>query len=337
MVYTRGKMLFYTSDLPFPITQTPEIFSQFRKEVEKIVPIRDIFPSIEEKIYTVHDLDFGKIPTLKDLSYEEGNITNTKFIGGETLALAQVNDYIWNNQHIKDYKNTRNNMLGWEYSSKFSPWLSLGCLSPKLVYHEVRKFEEKVMANESTYWLIFELLWRDFFRLMGKKHGNKIFQQRGLNGKAVSTNYDYTLFNAWKSGKTGIPIIDANMKELNSTGFMSNRGRQLVASFLVKDLKLNWLMGAEYFESMLIDYDPCSNYCNWLYIAGLGNDPREDRYFNIFKQSKQYDEDGSYIKHWLPNLSSLSENEIHLPSEFAPMKANKTYMQPIVNVSKWLI
>ena len=110
---------------------------------------------------------------------------------------------------------------------------------------------------------------------------------------------------AWVLGETGIPFIDANMKELRDTGFMSNRGRQNVASFLVKDLKVNWQMGAEYFESALIDYDPCSNYGNWNYVAGVGNDPRENRYFNILSQAKRYDPDGAFVRHWLPELAAL--------------------------------
>lgn len=105
------------------------------------------------------------------------------------------------------------------------------------------------------------------------------------------------------------------MRQLNQTGFMSNRGRQNVASFLVKDLKISWLMGAEYFESLLIDYDPCSNYGNWNYIAGVGNDPREDRYFNILTQSKRYDPQGDFIKYWLPELEKVPSQYIHFPED----------------------
>jgi deoxyribodipyrimidine photo-lyase len=109
----------------------------------------------------------------------------------------------------------------------------------------------------------------------------------------------------------GQSIIDANMRELMQTGYMSNRGRQNVASFLVKDLKVNWLMGAEYFESFLIDYDVCSNYGNWAYVAGVGQDPRENRHFNIFSQSEKYDHNASYMKHWLPELVHLDAKMIH--------------------------
>ena len=83
---------------------------------------------------------------------------------------------------------------------------------------------------------------------------------------------------------------------------MSNRGRQNVASYLVKDLRVNWQMGAEYFESVLVDYDVCSNWGNWNYVAGVGSDPREDRYFNMETQAKRYDPNGAYVRHWLPEV-----------------------------------
>jgi deoxyribodipyrimidine photo-lyase len=190
---------------------------------------------------------------------------------------------------------------------KFSPWLAQGCLSPKMIYAEVKRYELERVKNKSTYWIIFELLWRDFFRLMGKKYGNKIFLRGGTKGEADNRlRNDEHLLKLWVEGRTGVPFIDANMREIEKTGFMSNRGRQNVASFLVKDLKVNWQMGAEYFESMLIDYDPTSNWGNWNYVAGVGNDPRENRYFNILTQATRYDPKGEYVKTWLPELSDLA-------------------------------
>jgi deoxyribodipyrimidine photo-lyase len=105
-------------------------------------------------------------------------------------------------------------------------------------------------------------------------------------------------FLKWKNGKTGVPFVDANMRELLHTGFMSNRGRQNVASFLINDLKLSWQLGAKHFEEYLIDYDVASNYGNWSYLAGKGNDPRTNRYFNIERQRQTYDPQNSYINLW---------------------------------------
>ena len=223
-------------------------------------------------------------------------------------------------------------------------YLSTGSLSPKKIYQELKKYENERGENKSTYWLFFELLWRDYFRLVGKKFGNAIFNAGGLLGKADKTwRIDENVFKLWSEAKTGVPFIDANMRELNSTGFMSNRGRQNVASFLVKDLKINWLMGAEWFESQLIDYDPCSNYCNWMYIAGVGSDPRENRYFNILNQAFRYDPSGEYIKLWLPELSQVPVEKIHRPDVLSTEEQKQfnvnigtNYPKAVIDTAKWL-
>jgi deoxyribodipyrimidine photo-lyase len=200
---------------------------------------------------------------------------------------------------LQHYKQTRNGLIGSDYSSKLSPALAHGCISPKSVYHEVKKYEAERVKNDSTYWLVFELLWRDYFRFVAKKYGARIFHEGGIRNKTVQWKSDKEVFEKWRLGETGVKFVDANMKELLHTGYMSNRGRQNVASYLTKDLGINWTFGAAWFESQLIDYDPCSNWLNWAYVAGVGNDPREDRYFNIESQVKKYDPRGDYIKHWL--------------------------------------
>jgi deoxyribodipyrimidine photo-lyase len=300
--YYRGKMLYYTQDLPFPVLQTPDIFSNFRKETEHITPVRDPLLTPPRFSRWTFEIDKGQMPTLKDLGYQDYSIDNRtayRFKGGESHALERLHYYLWESHLIDKYKETRNGLIGPDYSSKFSPWLALGCLSPKLVYHEIRRYESEYKPNDSTYALIFELLWRDFFRLMGKKYPVRIFMKGGLRNLPVNNlTDDMDAFWQWAEGRTGVPFVDANMHELNATGFMSNRGRQNVASYLVKDMHVNWQIGAEYFESLLIDYDVCSNYGNWNYIAGVGNDPREDRYFNPQTQSKQYDPNGDYVALW---------------------------------------
>ncbi len=337
MRYYRGKMLYYTADLPFPVTHCPDTFSHFRKEVEKFVTIRKPLkaPTVIEPLSC--ELDMGMLPSLEDFGYQVCN-QPVQLTGGETAAIEQLKYYLWDSKLIESYFNSRNGLLGRDYSSKFSAHLSKGTLSPKLVMSELKKYETEVVKNKSTYWLGFELLWRDFFRLMGKKHGNKIFHSTGTKGKLDIKLYDnQVLFEKWTSGKTGIPFVDANMRELNATGFMSNRGRQNVASFLVKDLKINWLWGAEYFESLLIDYDPCSNYGNWNYIAGIGSDPREGRYFNIPLQAKKYDPDGSYMRHWLPELKDAPLKFLFNPFPVSKDEFNceNVYPNPCVEIKNW--
>ena len=136
---------------------------------------------------------------------------------------------------------------------------------------------------------------------MFKKHHHKFFLQYGIQSKQVhqKTSPNEELLNRWINGETESDFVNANMLELKHTGFMSNRGRQNVASYLCNDLKLDWRYGAAYFEQQLIDYDVCSNWGNWAYVAGVGNDPRKDRYFNVVKQANDYDKEGVYRKLWL--------------------------------------
>ena len=344
--FSRGKMLYYTADLPFPVTHTPDTFTHFRKEVERYIPIRTPLdtPAALQPIKAT--IPPGEIPSLEDFGhqpFEQDPRAVLHFKGGETAALERLQYYLWDSKSIKTYKKTRNGLIGGDYSSKFSPWLTLGCLSPKLVYAELKKFEQEYGANKSTYWLFFELLWRDFFRFMGKKHGNKIFLKGGTKGE-VDQDWedDFELLHTWINGQTGVPFIDANMREIALTGFMSNRGRQNVASFLVKDLNVNWQMGAAYFESLLIDYDPCSNYGNWNYIAGVGSDPRENRYFNILSQAKRYDPSGEYVKLWLPELEELPPTKVHQPDilsndeqDIHHVRIGSDYPKALVSTRKW--
>ena len=266
------------------------------------------------------------------------------FKGGETEALKRLKEYIWDRDQLKVYKETRNEMLGADYSSKFSVWLSLGCLSPRHVYEEVKRYERERVSNDSTYWLIFELIWRDYFRFVALKFGTRIFKTPGIKNDLVTRWVRNTaLFQKWIDGKTGVPLIDANMVELKETGFMSNRGRQNVASFLAKDLCIDWTWGAAWFESQLIDYDVCSNWGNWNYVAGVGNDPRENRYFNIHFQATRYDASGLYVKHWLPELQGVPAKQVH--QVWSLNRADQQrfgtilgadYPMPIINANKWL-
>jgi deoxyribodipyrimidine photo-lyase len=163
----------------------------------------------------------------------------------------------------------------------------------------IKEYEALHGANESTYWLIFELIWRDYFRFAMKKHKAKFFKKGGIQNRPPKTRDDNKALLNWMNGNTGVDFVDANMNELRITGFMSNRGRQNVASYLCNDLQLDWRYGAAYFEQQLIDYDVASNWGNWAYLAGVGNDPRGNRYFDIAKQARQYDGDGKYRMMWI--------------------------------------
>ncbi|MGL4881702.1 MAG: DASH family cryptochrome, partial [Waterburya sp.] len=263
--------LYLPADLPFAINQTPELYTNFRKQVEKKSQISPAIPA-PQQLPPLPEIEIGEIPTLADLGLATPKFDKRavlKFKGGETEAIQRLQNYFWQQDCLREYKETRNGMLGENYSSKFSPWLALGCISPRYINEQVIKYETARVKNDSTYWLIFELIWRDFFRFIVAKHGNQVFKITGLQGVEIPWKEDWERFNLWREGKTGYPLVDANMREIAATGFMSNRGRQNVASFLTKNLGINWQMGAEWFESLLVDYDVCSNWGNWNYTAGV--------------------------------------------------------------------
>ena len=281
--------------LPFDIDELPETFTAFRKKIEQ-VGIESMLDASTDNLPSVirAQSNIGIDPAHPNTAFP--------FRGGEYTALERLKNYLWSSRNILTYKETRNGLLGTEYSSKFSPWLAIGCLSAQEIFFEIKTFEREVESNESTYWLIFELLWRDYFRYVMLKYGTRLFKSGGISGKdmnLVEPSNAIDRFDAWVNGQTGDDFVDANMRELKLTGFMSNRGRQNVASFLVHQLKLDWRRGAAYFEEQLIDYDVFSNWGNWAYLAGVGNDPRENRVFNTKRQAEMYDPGGEYIRKWL--------------------------------------
>ena len=133
------------------------------------------------------------------------------------------------------------------------------------------------------------------------------------------------LLDLWKKGQTGMPLVDANMRELAATGFMSNRGRQNVASYLALDLGIDWRFGADWFEHLLVDHDVSSNWGNWVAAAGLTGGRLNK--FNIFKQSKQYDEKGEYLKAWIPELKDVPAEYVHDPSSMPHKVADEIGFQ----------
>jgi deoxyribodipyrimidine photo-lyase len=289
--------------LPFSISQLPDLFTSFRNKVER----KGVFdgPIDEPASINSGPIPNSTVPTLYELGYEETVSFDKRsvlaFKGGESAALERLEEYIWKEEAIATYKVTRNGMVGANFSSKFSPWLALGALSARKIADEVWAFEEQIEKNESTYWMIFELLWRDFFRFTSLKQGRKLFLTRGFNGSSESHSKKELPRNwvKWSTGNTGDELVDANMRELLATGWMSNRGRQNVASYAIHEMQLPWVKCAAYFEHHLLDYDPCSNYGNWAYLAGVGNDARNDRKFNTKRQAEMYDADGSYRELWL--------------------------------------
>ena len=301
LILTPGKGIWEEGDLPFALNDLPAVFSSFRRKVEKKMQIRSLFPSPDRIACSWKAKT--ELPTLGSLGFEESPKDERAvldFLGGAKKAKKWMHQWIWELDCLKDYKETRNGLVGADYSSKLSPWLSTGCISAVEVYWEIKKYEDERVANDSTYWLFFELLWREFFRFVARRYGAQIFKRNGIkDSDEKMTLGDSKTFHRWKEGRTPNAFVNANMIELARTGWMSNRGRQNVASYLVHDLGQDWLAGARHFEEHLIDYDPCSNYGNWMYLGGVGNDPRPNRAFNLEKQAEYYDSDEKFRKLWL--------------------------------------
>ena len=278
-----------------------DVFTNFRKYCEKKVDVRNLtFNS--DKLNSENLLKENyEVPSLDKLGFDDFILDNRSafnFSGGSDSAKERLDQYLWKSRKINYYKQTRNGLIGLDYSSKFSPWLANGSISAREIYWEIKEYEKDILKNQSTYWLVFELIWRDYFKYISLKYGSKIFKIGGILEKHYEWSDDVRIFKEWIEGRTVEPFVNANMIELNSSGWMSNRGRQNVASFLAKELKIDWRWGASYFESKLIDYDVHSNYGNWMYVSGVGNDPR-DRKFNIKFQAERYDPLNKYQNMWL--------------------------------------
>ncbi len=285
--------LFEPDRLPFKIFELPKHFTPFRKKVEALtldLPIKSLDT-------TLNGVEDESDQWCMLFSVASNEVDESDFKGGERAGQKHLNNY-FSEESPSTYKTTRNNLLGWQSSTKFSPWLALGCISPIQIMQCLKIYEEKYGTNESTYWIYFELLWREFFHWNAHKQGQGLFQSKSRVEWRHDESYDTQEFRQWKAGRTGQPLIDACMRELNQTGYLSNRGRQIAASYLIHELGLDWQLGASYFECMLIDYDVASNWGNWQYIAGVGADPRGGRHFNVEKQQQIHDPEGKYVRRW---------------------------------------
>lgn len=280
----------YDSDtLPFSLADLPGSFTKFKNAVCELKVSRPI--SKQSFLPPPPSVD---LPEFKRFETEP---TISPFLGGEKQGLAHLAGYFATDKP-QFYKDVRNAIDGWDNSCKFSPWLANGCLSVREVMSVLSDYEKNVATNESTYWIYFELLWREYFQWYAHKNGSKLFSLTGIKRLSPLTSFYPERFQKWINGSTPYPLVNACMNELGQTGYLSNRGRQIVASCLVNELAMDWRYGAAYFEQVLVDYDVASNWGNWQYLAGVGADTRDKRHFNLDKQTQQFDPDGRYIRLW---------------------------------------
>ncbi|KAF8250441.1 cryptochrome [Wilcoxina mikolae CBS 423.85] len=348
----------------YGLYEVPDVFTSFRKTVE---PLRKTIPEplpLPKSLNPIpstpvaQQLDPFTIPTtleglikalkspLSDLGLPGGGAPLTlppgaktahPFTGGETSAKNRVH-HLLSTGAISTYKDTRNGLLGEDFSCKFAAYFAQGCLSARLVHKAMCAFEEgnswtSVLGlnsqdtphpptppgfakgeNKGTASIRFELLWRDYFRLCALKFGQNVFSLSGYRGdtdyKWKSLGEARDAFSRFQRGCTGMGLVDASMRELYLTGWTSNRARQNVASYLAKRMGVDWRLGAEWYEMLLVDYDMASNWGNWQYNAGVGNDPRgEGRVFNQVKQGRDYDKGGEYVRTWCEELRNV-EGEV---------------------------
>ena len=191
------QFLFHPDDVPYEDWEKiPEVFTEFRKQLEKKIRVR---PTVAISAKPISNLIEEKtsIPTLEDLGFEnfkQPNKTAFPFKGGENQAKKRIKEYFWDTKKLAVYKKTRNGLVGKDYSSKLSAWLANGSISARTIYWEVQQYEKKIVKNEDTYWLIFELIWRDYFKFISLKHGNKLFKLSGILEK--ENKLEWALFKA---------------------------------------------------------------------------------------------------------------------------------------------
>lgn len=248
--------------------------------------------------------------------------------GGENEAHKRVKHLVTSG-NMTTYKDTRNGTIGPDFSTKLSSWLALGCITARQIHQYLMEFEDGLTElgkgthgyskgeNKGTAAVRFELLWRDYMRLCTRKFGPRLFRVEGFrNDRSTSWRYlqkdpqTQKDVERFLEGRTGNGFIDASMRELYLTGYTSNRLRQNVASFLAKHMGVDWRIGAEWYEYLLVDYDLSSNWGNWQYNAGVGNDPREARMFNPVKQAFDYDANGEYVKMWVEQLRDIDDPQV---------------------------
>jgi deoxyribodipyrimidine photo-lyase len=278
------------------------------------------------------------LPTARQLGYDQVSLWIEP---GERNAWKRLQRFL--EGPIHQYGNGRN-LPGINGSSQLSPHFRFGTLSPRAAIHAALRTLAKggrISRPDVLTW-IDELIWREFFQqvLVAFPHVvNGPFRNVATPPSRERGPERDRLFLAWCEGQTGYPIVDAGMRQLNQTGWMHNRVRMIVASFLIKDLRINWQSGERYFMNHLLDADVAANNGNWQWCASTGTDAmRGYRIFNPALQSKKFDPDGAYIRHYVPELARVSAKRIHEPhlmtadeQERARCRIGNDYPTPIVD------
>ena len=311
-----------------------KVFSPFWKHIKKL-DIRSTV-SLPQSTKGTHDAsscDIDDLDLLPKIHWDKTFYDYWEV--GEKAAQEKLESFI--EHHINAYKKQRDYPAK-EGTSKLSPHLHFGEISPVQIFHKVELFRQNHhLSDTNTDTFLSEVAWREFsYHLL---YHYPCLPSVSLQDKFKNfpwrKNYEKDL-KAWKEGKTGYPIVDAAMRQLWKMGWMHNRLRMIVGSFLVKDLLIPWQEGEAHFWECLVDGDHANNTASWQWVAGCGADAAPYfRVFNPYLQSKKFDPKGEFIRQWVPELKNMSDDHIHEPykaSEDSIKKADiKNYPEPIID------
>lgn len=295
------------------------------------------YPKLSSQDYKISSSLFDfKIPDIPpDKKLNNDQLTNFKklYMAGESNALSRLDEYITPSS-IKEYDENRD-QLSVDVSSHLSHYLAIGTLSARTILSMIldRKILKSVdSGNTSIVQWVRQVAWRDFYKEVISYWPHVcMFLPYQLDYVELEWEYNEDHFKAWCEGNTGFPVVDACMRQLKQTGFMSNRGRMIVASFLSKHLLIDWRYGERFFMESLIDGDFASNNGGWGFSSSTGVDPQPYfRIFNPYLQSERFDKDGNYIKKWVPELKDIEGKNIHNPYSKTSETIND-YPFPIVD------
>jgi len=299
--------------------KTPyKVFTPFYKSLNIITQSNSIENLKRNENLEKIKFEYNYIPTLKDMEFEAQELPS--FLNKNAYELLEEFK-----EKIKDYKHDRDFFYK-DATSKISVHLRFGLISPKEVFNYF-----KSIKNLDSQFFIRELFWREFYNYILFHFPDS--ENENFNNLKIKWNEDEKLFQKWCDGQTGVPIIDAAMRHLNKTGMMHNRLRMIVASFLTKNLFIDWKKGEQYFALKLLDYEASSNIGSWQWSASTGADASPYfRVFNPYIQSKKFDKEGIFIKSMIPELKNLDSKLLHIENG-ASSNLFINYPKSIVDIS----
>ncbi|MFI0774539.1 cryptochrome/photolyase family protein [Streptomyces sp. NPDC021212] len=243
--------------------------------------------------------------------------------GGERAARRRLD--AWLRSGLAAYADRQDDLAG-DATSRLSPYLHFGCLSPVELVHRARK-----SGGPGADAFVRQLAWRDFHhQVLAARPDASRTDYRPRGDRWRSDADAVAAIAAWKAGRTGYPLVDAGMRQLAAEGWMHNRARLLVASFLTKTLYVDWRVGARHFLDLLVDGDVANNQLNWQWVAGTGTDTRPNRVLNPLAQARRFDPDGAYVRRWLPELADVPGRRVHTPWALPDV----SYPPPIVDLAE---